>query len=65
MTLLELGTTGQVATGHRSLAPVAALGCNVAEPAIPTACTTLIQSRQSRVEIGSFVFTAFCLSIVY
>ncbi|MDG3040515.1 sugar nucleotide-binding protein, partial [Roseicyclus marinus] len=58
MTLLVFGTTGQVATELRALAPVTALGRDVADLSDPAACAAAIRAHRPRAVINAAAYTA-------
>ncbi|PWK60108.1 dTDP-4-dehydrorhamnose reductase [Roseicyclus mahoneyensis] len=58
MTLLVFGTTGQVATELRALAPVTALGRDAADLSDPDACAAAIHAHRPRAVINAAAHTA-------
>ncbi|MBF9048132.1 dTDP-4-dehydrorhamnose reductase [Rhodobacterales bacterium LSUCC0031] len=58
MTFLVFGTTGQVATELRALAPVTALGRTQADLSDPAACAAAIHAHRPRAVINAAAYTA-------
>lgn len=58
MTLVVFGSTGQVATELRALAPVTALGRETADLADPGACAAAIRAHRPRAVINAAAYTA-------
>lgn len=57
MTVLVFGTTGQVATELRALAPVTALGRDAADLSDPAACAAAIHAHRPRAVINAAAYT--------
>lgn len=58
MTILIFGTTGQVATELRAMAPVTALGRDAADLSDPAACAAAIMAHRPRAVINAAAYTA-------